>query len=171
MAGELSQDMVSVDGAHADLRETRQAFRRHIELGAYLRGRESNALAGWPSWIVSKFQLTSRNWSSKWRSCKHCSSLVQWRSQKSSNAVSVSSSWPSSLMGNEGWFMHSPHHYIHLFCFLPLHSSQVLHFIMSHVVFWVSAKRLFDAVQQTATLGQRHLQILLEIKPALKKGE
>lgn len=40
---------------------------------------------------------------------------------------------------------------------------------MGHVVFWVSAERLFDAVQQTATLGQRHLQVLLEIKPALKK--
>lgn len=36
--------------------------------------------------------LTSRKCCSKWRSCKHCSSLVRWRSQKSSNAVSVSSS-------------------------------------------------------------------------------
>lgn len=79
-------------------------------------------------------------------------------------------------MGNEGCIyarIHGlpPHQHIHLFWLLPLHSSQVLHLIMSHVVFWVSAKRLFDAVQQTATLRQRHLQILLEIKPALKKRE
>lgn len=44
-------------------------------------------------------QLTSRKCCSKWRSCKHCSSLVRWRSQKSSNAASVSSSWPRSLRG------------------------------------------------------------------------
>lgn len=42
-------------------------------------------------------QLTSRKCCSKWRSCKHCSILVQWCSQKSSKAVSVSSSWPRSL--------------------------------------------------------------------------
>lgn len=56
---------------------------------------------------LKNFKLTSRNFSSKWRSCRHCPSLVQWRSQKSSNAVSVSSSWPSSLIGNKGWFMHA----------------------------------------------------------------
>lgn len=70
-------------------------------------GPEFNVLASWCFWIIQKFQLTSRNWSSKWRSCKHCSSLVQWRSQKSSNAVSVSSSWPSSLMEKAIWFMHA----------------------------------------------------------------
>lgn len=46
MARELSQDMVSVGGAHADLRESRQAVRRHIKLGAHLPGREFNLLAG-----------------------------------------------------------------------------------------------------------------------------
>lgn len=64
--------------------------------------------------ILSKFKLTSRNWCSKWRSCKHCSSFVQWRSQKSSNAVSVSSSWPSSLMWSKGWFMHALMDILHL---------------------------------------------------------
>lgn len=49
-----------------------------------------------------KLHLTSRKCCSKWRSCKHCSSLVWWRSQKSSKAVSVSSSWPRSLRGTEG---------------------------------------------------------------------
>lgn len=153
MAREFSQDMVSVGGAHADFRETRQAFWHHIELGAHLRGQEFNVLVNWGFWIIKhNIQLTSRNWSSKCRSCKHCSSLVQWRSQKSSNAVSVSSSWPSSLIGERGMIYacihgHPPHRYIHLFCLLPLHSRQVLHFIVSHVVFRVSAKRLFDAVQ------------------------
>lgn len=62
---------------------------------------------------------------------------------------------------------HPPLDDIHLFCPLPLHSSQVFHIIMSHVVFRVGAKGLFDEVQQTATLRQRHLQILLQNKSAL----
>lgn len=110
MSRELPQDMFSMGGAHADLRETGQAIQRHVQLGTHLPGQECYVLAGWlkkKRKIISKFQVTSRNWSSKWRSCKHCSSLVQWRSQKSSNAVSVSSSWPSSLMGSGGWLVHT----------------------------------------------------------------
>lgn len=45
MARELSQDVVSMGGAHADLGETRQAFRRRIELAAHLRGPETDVLA------------------------------------------------------------------------------------------------------------------------------
>lgn len=45
MAREFSQDMVSMGGAHANLRETRQAFRYHVQLGPYLQGRESNMSA------------------------------------------------------------------------------------------------------------------------------
>lgn len=37
-ARELSQHMVSMGGAHADFRETSQAFRCYIELGAHLQG-------------------------------------------------------------------------------------------------------------------------------------
>lgn len=42
MDREFSQDVVSMGGAHANLRETRQAFRYHIQLGPYLQGQESN---------------------------------------------------------------------------------------------------------------------------------
>lgn len=38
MAAELSQDVLSMGGAHADLRETRQPLRCHVELGTHLRG-------------------------------------------------------------------------------------------------------------------------------------
>lgn len=38
MAAELSQDVLSMGGAHTDLRETRQPLRCHVELGAHLRG-------------------------------------------------------------------------------------------------------------------------------------
>lgn len=37
MAAQLSEDVLAVGGAYGDLRETRQALRRHIELGAHLR--------------------------------------------------------------------------------------------------------------------------------------
>lgn len=45
MAAELSEHVLGMGGAHADLGETRQPLRRHIELGAHLRAGGKVALA------------------------------------------------------------------------------------------------------------------------------
>lgn len=37
VAAELSEDVLSMGGAYADLREAQQSLGRHIELGAHLR--------------------------------------------------------------------------------------------------------------------------------------
>lgn len=45
MAAELSEHVLGMGGAHADLGETRQPLRRHIELGAHLQAGDKVALA------------------------------------------------------------------------------------------------------------------------------
>lgn len=108
---------------------------------------------------------TSRKCLSKWRSCRHCSSFVQWRSQKSSKAASVSSSCPRSLQGAVVCELADTRQLQALFQrFLsPLHGRQVLYLIASHTVVWVGLDGFLDAVQQAAALRHCHLQVLLGV--------
>lgn len=46
---------------------------------------------------------------------------------------------------------------------VPLYSTQVLNFILGHVVLGVCLQRLIYIRQQAFSLRQRHLQVLLEI--------
>lgn len=183
MTAELSEDVLGVSRADAELRKTRQPLRCHVQLGAHLRGhtfppvvitleKQRTPELHFPtfSWthftevllkvaeLQTLFQLGAVTLP---EIVERRLRLVQLTQQSEEEEEREEG---GEMRGHSGTTSHLQRVSIHPFLLVPLHSRQVFQFVMSHIVFRVCLQRLVDTLQQACPLRQRHLQVLLEIE-------